>query len=68
MIRALGDFELTINGIPMHRGRKAARRPLELLKALIARGDTTVGAAELADSLWPDAEGDAARDSLRVTL
>src|SRR6185503_13385657 len=28
----------------------------------------TVGAAELADSLWPDAEGDAARDSLRVTL
>ena len=68
VIRALGDFELTINGIPMHRGRKAARRPLELLKALIARGDTTVGAAELADSLWPDAEGDAARDSLRVTL
>ena len=68
VICALGDFELTINGLPIHRGRKAARKPLELLKALIARGDTTAGAAELADNLWPDAEGDAARDSLRVTL
>jgi DNA-binding SARP family transcriptional activator len=68
VIRALGDFEVTVNGIPIHGGRKAARKPLELLKALVARGDTSAGAAELADMLWPDAEGDAARDSLRVTL
>jgi DNA-binding SARP family transcriptional activator len=41
---------------------------LELLKAIVAHGPQGADANELAAWLWPEAEGDAGRHSLRVTL
>jgi two-component SAPR family response regulator len=41
---------------------------LELLKALIAKGDSKVSLSHLADALWPDADGDDARNSLKTTI
>ncbi|MGH8513554.1 MAG: AfsR/SARP family transcriptional regulator, partial [Gammaproteobacteria bacterium] len=46
---------------------KAPKKPLELLKALVATGGTAVDIGWLGEQLWPDAEGDAARDAFNVT-
>ena len=47
---------------------KAQKKPLELLKALVAHGARRVDAAMLTALLWPDAEGDDAKASFDSTL
>lgn len=47
---------------------KVRKKPLEMLKAVIAFGGTNVPAEEVMDALWPDTEGDLARKSFEVTL
>jgi DNA-binding SARP family transcriptional activator len=66
-IRALGrlriyleDAELTFNG-------KAQRKPLHMLKLLIARPHG-VEISQFMDELWPDLEGDAARNAVDIAL
>jgi LuxR family transcriptional regulator, maltose regulon positive regulatory protein len=67
-IGTLGGFTLAVEGAPLRAARKAPKKPLELLKAVIAQGGRAASAAELTGSLWPDAEGDAAADAFEVTL
>jgi LuxR family transcriptional regulator, maltose regulon positive regulatory protein len=67
-IRTLGRFELARDGAPLEVHGKAQKKPLELLKALVALGAEGVDAARLAALLWPDAEGDAAKHSFDTTL
>jgi DNA-binding SARP family transcriptional activator len=67
-IRALGGFDLTIDGVAFASGVKPQRRPLDLLKVLLVSNGRSVGAAELADKLWPDSDGDTARNSLQVAV
>lgn len=67
-IHTLGGFAVTIEGAPLRSPRKAPRKPLELLKALIAQGGQAASAAQLTEALWPQAEGDAAADAFEVTL
>ncbi len=62
-LRTLGEFVVLRNGIPLASRGKAQKKPLELLKALIAHGGRNVDAAMLAAQLWPDAEGDVAKTS-----
>jgi len=64
----LGRFRVERGGAPLRFGRKAARRPIDLLKLLIAYGGEGVRADRVAEDLWPDAEGDRARAALRTTL
>lgn len=64
----LGRFSLTVEDRPLRFGTKAQKRPVELLKALIALGGRDVSEERLASALWPDSEGDAADRSLAVTL
>lgn len=64
----LGCFRVMKDGAPLPFPRRQQRKPLELLQALIAFGGTEVGAAELADALWPDSEGDAGYHALESTL
>jgi len=64
----LGRFQVKVEGAPLRFGRKAQRRPLDLLKLLIAYGGEGVSAEQIAEDLWPDAEGDAALAALRTTL
>ncbi|MEZ5581649.1 MAG: hypothetical protein R3F37_01650 [Candidatus Competibacteraceae bacterium] len=66
-IHTLGRFALVVEDQPITFGRKAQRKPLELLKALIARGGRDVPQASIADTLWPDAEGDNAQQALTTT-
>jgi LuxR family transcriptional regulator, maltose regulon positive regulatory protein len=66
-IRAMGrlriyleDAELTFNG-------KAQRKPLDMLRLLIARPHG-VEMNQFMDELWPDLEGDAARNAMDIAL
>ena len=65
-VRTLGGFELWRDGEKVSFARKTPRKPLELLQALAALGD--VREPVLADALWPDADGDAARHALQTAL
>ena len=67
-IYTLGRFSVVKQGTPLRFGAKAQKKPLELLKALIAFGGRDVPEGRLADALWPDAEGDAAAQALASTL
>ncbi len=67
-IYTLGRFSLVKNDQPVQSSGKAQRKPLELLKAIIAFGGRNVSEARLMESLWPDSEGDMARQSLKSTV
>jgi DNA-binding SARP family transcriptional activator len=67
-IYTLGRFSLLVAEQPVTFAGKAPRKPLALLKALIAFGGCDVRDYQLIDALWPAEEGDAARDAFRVAL
>ena len=68
-IHTLGKFELLINGVQAGKPDAAlASKPLQLLKAVIALGGSDVSQEQLADLLWPDADGDQARRSFDTTM
>ena len=64
----LGRFRVLKGDSPIRFSRRAQRKPLELLQALIAFGGTEVGATVLTDALWPDSEGDAGYHALESAL
>jgi LuxR family maltose regulon positive regulatory protein len=59
-ITTLGRFDVSSNGRPMAVPRKSPRKPLELLKALIAAGGRGIDKQRLADFLWDNATAEAA--------
>jgi DNA-binding SARP family transcriptional activator len=67
-IYTLGRFEVQVGSKPMMIGRKAPKRTLALLKAIIAFGGKDVPEQRLADALWPEQDGDAAHESLAAAL
>lgn len=67
-IGTLGHFEIRLYGRPMEFGRKAPRKLLALLKALIALGGTAVSESALIDALWPDEDGDAAHGAYTMAI
>ena len=62
-LRTLGEFVVIRDGVPLVSKGKAQKRPLDMLKALVALGGRNVDAAMLTAQLWPDAEGDDAKTS-----
>ena len=67
-IYALGRFELIIDGKAVTPSGKAQKKPLLLLKTLIAFGGKDVREERLAGILWPDAEGDAGHNAIKTTI
>lgn len=67
-IYTLGRFALARDGKALAFTGKAQSKPLELLKVLIALGGRQVSTAQLAETLWPEAEGDAAQRAFDTTL
>jgi DNA-binding SARP family transcriptional activator len=67
-IRTFGRFCIERDGASAAASRKESRKPLELLKLLVAHGEETVPVARLCDALWPGADGDAGRNSFDNTL
>jgi DNA-binding SARP family transcriptional activator len=67
-IYTLGRFEVLRDGRPLEYSRKAPKKTLALLKAIIALGGSGVREQRLLDTFWPDEEGDAAERSLGAAL
>lgn len=67
-IRTLGRFEFHRDGKPAEYSGKVPKKPLELLKALIALGGHEVREDEICDVLWPEADGDMAHQTFAMTL
>ena len=67
-IFTLGKFGLLKDGTPIQFSRKAQEKPLSLLKAVIALGGREVKEEDIADVLWPEADGDKAHHSFEMTL
>jgi DNA-binding SARP family transcriptional activator len=67
-VYTLGRFEILCDDRPLRAAGKAQRKPLELLKCLLACGGQAVNQDRVTDALWPLAEGDAADQALRTTL
>jgi LuxR family transcriptional regulator, maltose regulon positive regulatory protein len=67
-IHALGSLKLWLEDQPIDSSGKARHKVLDLLKSLIALGGLQVARTDLADALWPDADGDTALKNLEVTL
>jgi len=67
-VRCLGSFELLRHDAPLAAEGKAQRRPLEMLKLLIAQGGSRVPEEAVTDALWPRVEGDSAHRSFTSTL
>lgn len=67
-LRCFGGFTVERHGEVLSFQRKAQKRPLMLLMALVAAGGRGVSSASLAERLWPDADGDAARGALATTV
>lgn len=67
-VRTFGRFEIRRDGEPLVYSRKAPKKTLALLKAMLALGAGSVSEQRLMDTLWPDEEGDAAANSLAATV
>jgi DNA-binding SARP family transcriptional activator len=67
-VYTLGSFRVLKEDEPLKAGRKAPRRVLELLQAIAALGCRGASRDRLTEALWPEAEGDAARDAFEIAL
>jgi len=65
-LHTMGRFELLLDGKPVDFSGK--RKLLEMLKALVAMGGTAIRQAQVTSLLWPDADGDDAHNSFKMTL
>ena len=67
-IRCFGGFELRVDGAPLPARGKSKHRQLDLLRLLAGHAPAPLPLARVAESLWPDSEGDAAHHALETTL
>lgn len=67
-VQTFGGFRLLRHDEPLPAIGKAQRRPLELLKVLIAHGGEQVSESRVTDALWPRIDGDSAHRSFTSAL
>jgi ATP/maltotriose-dependent transcriptional regulator MalT/DNA-binding SARP family transcriptional activator len=67
-VRTLGQFRLLRADELVTFTGKAQRRPLDLLRALIAHGGCEVPVERITEALWPRIDGDSAHRSFTTTL
>lgn len=67
-VYTLGRFEILKEDKPIQFAGKTPKKPLELLKSIIAFGGRNVSQNQLIEVLWPDADGAAAQSALDTTL
>ena len=67
-IHALGGFEVLIQGKPLRFVFKAPRKPLDLLKGLLASSGSSVGQHTLCEALWPHLDAWSASRALNTAV
>ena len=58
-VRTLGHFAIEIDDVELRPRGRAPRRPLDLLKFIVAAGGSDVPSTSAVAALWPSGEGDA---------
>jgi DNA-binding SARP family transcriptional activator len=64
----LGRFSIVRDDEPIKFPTKAQKKPLELIKMLVALGGRNVDKTYISDALWPDVDGDKADQAFTTTL
>ena len=67
-IYTLGEFRIEVHGEVLAFSRKAPKKPIALLKSIIAFGGKNVAQQRLIDALWSEEPGDAAHEAFAVSL
>jgi LuxR family maltose regulon positive regulatory protein len=67
-INLLGGFQMSVEGKTVNEKVSAQKKVLILLKVLTSSGGSKIAANRLADIIWPDADGDDARNALKTTV
>jgi DNA-binding SARP family transcriptional activator len=67
-IQCFGDFAILVNGKRVDLSAWSGNRAVELLKAIISLGCEDISVDQIADTLWPEADGDKALGVFKVTL
>ncbi len=67
-IFTLGGFQLIVDDKPVEFSGKVQKKPLDLLKAIVAFGSNTISEERIIDALWPEAAGDLAHKSFEMAL
>lgn len=67
-IRTFGRFIIEVDERSLDFSTKVPRKPLELLKVLIALGGEGVSVENLSEALWPESDGDRAYRAFVTTL
>jgi LuxR family maltose regulon positive regulatory protein len=67
-VEVLHPFRIVVDGNALIFSGKAQQKPLELLKYLACARDLVAETSTIASALWPDADDQAARKSLEVTV
>lgn len=67
-VQTLGPFRLLRSNEPIVSSGKGQKRPLDLLKVLIAHGGREVSETHITEALWPRIDGDSAHRSFNSTL
>lgn len=67
-IYSFGPLTVIAEGKPIEHCCKSQKKILELLESLVLMGGRRVQCDQLAEMLWPDADGDLARHSLETSL
>lgn len=67
-IHCFGRSELIVDDAPVRFSRKAQKKPMQLVRAVVAMGGVNVPESRIIEALWPDAEGDAAHTAFATTL
>jgi DNA-binding SARP family transcriptional activator len=67
-VRTLGKFEILLDGVALEFASRVPKKSLALLKLLVALGPKDVPEQQIIDALWPDHEGDAGHNALKITL
>ena len=67
-IYTFGEFRVMLFDKPVGFGRKVPRKPLALLKAMVALGGRDIPVQKLIDSLWTEGSGENVQDAFDVAL
>lgn len=67
-IYALGGFKVMVRDAQLTFTHKTPKKPMALLKALVAFGGRDVSQRKLMDAIWPEEDGDMAYHSLGINL
>jgi len=67
-IFTFGCFQVLLDEQLLTFGHKTPRKPIALLKLIVATGGSDVPATGLMDALWPELDGDSAYHSFVLTL